>query len=150
MRFIPQRDYDLFQTINKELINDIIDLKVVVYKVNQKATKTNSYGEAPKRTYFQGVLIPCMYSRDPKQVVSDAKTINVTQTAEFYFLRQECQDRGIYPEEGDIIEWDSKYYEINTANESQLTAGRPEYRFSIVCKTHLTRSSGLQLEKPQV
>lgn len=150
MRFTSQRDFDTILKINKELINDVVDLQVVIYKINQKQTKSNSYGEAPKKTYFRGVQIPCLYSRDTKVTNSDMGTTNVTQTAEFYFLRQECQDRNVYPEEGDIIEWDHNYYEINTASESQLFAGREEYRFSIVCKTHLTRSAGLQLEKPKV
>lgn len=149
MRFTSLRDYETILKINQELINDVIDLRVIIYKVNQQTTKTNSYGEAPKKTYFQGVEIPCLYKRDPKAPSSEMQTIDVRQTAEFSFLRRECEERGIYPEVGDIIEWDHNYYEIDNADETHLFAGRTEYRHSIVCSTHLTRSSGLQLEKPR-
>jgi|SRR5690242_3436670 len=150
MRFLTAMDYQTMLKINTELVNEVVDLTVNVYKLNQNATKTNSYGEAPKKTWFQGVTIPCLYKRDDTRATEDVSSINVEQSSEFYFLRQECELRGIYPEVGDIIEFDNNYYEINNTNETQLIAGRVEYKHSIICSTQLTRNSGLQLEQPQV
>ena len=52
-RFLPQRDLDVFQRVNKELIGDlrlgkdgIINQQVVLYKVSVQDTQTNMYGEA--------------------------------------------------------------------------------------------------------
>lgn len=150
MRFRSPRDYETIIKINQELVNDVVDLQVIIYKVNQKTTKTNSYGEAPKKTYFPGVQVPCLYTRDPKTATSDMQTVSVAQSADFSFLRRECELRGIYPEMGDIIEWDQNFYEISNADETQLFGGREEYRHSIICKAHLTRTAGLQLTRPQV
>ena len=52
-RFLPQRDLDVFQRVNKELIGDlrlgkdgIINQQVVLYKVSVQVTKTIMYGDA--------------------------------------------------------------------------------------------------------
>jgi hypothetical protein len=73
----------------------------------------------------------------------------VQQTSTFYFLRKECELRKVYPEMGDIVDFNGKYYEIHTISESQLVAGREAYNHTIEAKTHLTRKSNLQLEPPQ-
>jgi len=150
MRFTTLRDYQTFILINQELINNVIDVPVVIYKLQQSVTKTNSYGEAPKKTWYTGVIIPLLYMRDVQSPLEDMKTINAEQSSEFYFLRYECAQRNIYPEQGDIINFDGKYYEIDNINEIQLWAGREEYRWQVMCNSHLTRNSNLQLEPPQI
>ena len=52
-RFLPQRDLDVFQRVNKELIGDlrlgkdgIINQQVVLYRISAYDTLTNMYGEA--------------------------------------------------------------------------------------------------------
>lgn len=136
--------------INKELINTIIDTPVVLYKMNQELTKTNSYGEATKKTWYIGVQVPCLINRDQANPNVDVQTVNFEQSSEFEFLRVELEARNVYPEIGDIIEFHDSYYEINNVNEIQLYAGRTEYNHSIVCQTHLTRNTNLQLERPSL
>ena len=41
--FGGQRDMSLFRTVNKELINDVIDTEVYYYKVIVTDSKTNLY-----------------------------------------------------------------------------------------------------------
>jgi hypothetical protein len=150
MRFTSARDYETMVRINQELINEVIDIKVVIYNVNQTLSKTNSYGEAPKKTYFQGVEIPCLFKREHQSNNAEMQTVSTEQQAEFQFLRQECVDREIYPEAGDIIDFGNNYYEIDVANENQLIAGQTTYNHSIVCTAHLTRNTAIQLEKPSL
>ena len=44
--FGGQRDMSLFRTLNKELINDIIDTEVYFFKFAISETKNNLYGES--------------------------------------------------------------------------------------------------------
>jgi hypothetical protein len=136
--------------INKELINIVIDTRIILFKMHQELTKTNSYGEATNKTWYIGVEIPCLVNRSEANANAEIQTVNFEQQSEFQFLRAECEARGVYPEVGDIIEYHTSYYEVNTVNEVQLYAGRTEYNHSIICQTHLTRQSNLQLERPKL
>ena len=66
---------------------------------------------------------------------------------EFRFVRKLLQDVDVYPEVGDIILYNQNYYEIDNTNEIQLIASRPDYNHNIICETHLTRKSSLNIEE---
>jgi hypothetical protein len=149
MRFTTPQDYHTMLRINRELVNTIIDTPVVLYKLNQEITQVNSYGESQSKVWYVGVQIPAIIKREQQSPLADMQTINFVQKCEFSLLRQECQDRNIYPETGDIIEFFNDYWEINNVNENQLYAGREELNHSIICETHLSRKTSLQLERPQ-
>ena len=51
--FGGQRDISLFRSINRELINNIIDTKVDIIKHAIKDIKENLYGEALGKQYFK-------------------------------------------------------------------------------------------------
>lgn len=148
MRFTSQQDYNLFLHFNKELINTFIDVPVVLYKINIVKSKANVYGESTTKRWYQGVQVPCLVSRQLNTSVKDGQTINIEQVAEFNFLREELKSRNIYPEIGDIIDYNSLYFEINQTNEIQLVAGQVIYNHAIIASAHLTRASNLQLEPP--
>lgn len=148
MRFTSQQDYNLFLHFNRELINTFIDVQVVIYKINVQESKKNIYGESTIKRWARGTQIPALINRDMTTAVKDAQTVNVEQSVEFHFLREECVNRQIYPELGDIISFDGNYYEINNTNDIQLIAGQSIYNHSITCTTHLTRNTNLQLEEP--
>ena len=115
-------------------------------------TETNIYGEAKgniKRRYT-GVIVPCLWKLEETETDVDKGAVDVTQKAKFSFLRQELIDRDIYPQMGDIIEVDSQYYEIDTANEVQFVAGQPEFSFNVSCNAHLARKISVQLDRPTV
>jgi hypothetical protein len=150
MRFTNPQDYQTILKINKELVNTVVDVDTVLYKMHQEMTKTNIYGEATKKVWYQGVLLPALIRYDQTNPAEDMQTINVNQSIEVSYLRQECIDRDVYPEVGDIVSFNNSYYEINNTNEVQIFAGRTEYNHSIVCSAHLTRNTNLQLEPPQL
>src|SRR5574338_1162183 len=141
MKITNLRDYETVLKINKEYTNDVTDVVVIVYKMYIQKVKTNSYGESPKKTWMRGVLIPGILRVYPENVENDVETINTTQRIQIGFLRDELRDRQILPESGDIIEFDSQYYEIDNTNDINFWAGRVEYNHSLLCQAHLTRVS---------
>ena len=148
MRFTSVRDYSTILNINKELVNTVVDTPVVIYKLHQQLTKTNSYGEATKKTWYVGVEVPALIDRKGASTSQEMQTLDVKQEAIFYFLRQELVDRKVFPEQGDIIHFDAQYYEVHMAGESEIFAGRTEYKHMISCECHLSRLTNLQLEPP--
>lgn len=148
MRFIPRRDYQTFLDINKELINTVIDTVVVVYKLNLTKTTTNIYDESVSKQYYIGTRIPCLINRDQTSPTLDGAIVSTTQNSTFFFLRKECEDRQIYIEVGDIIEFHDSFYEVINSNETQLIAGQVVYNHAIACQCVLTRVPATQLQRP--
>jgi hypothetical protein len=145
MRFVNPRDYATLVKINQELVNTVVDITVLIYKLHQGLTQVNSYSEAPKKTWYPGIEAACLIDRDDTTVNEEMQTVNVRQSIKFNFLRQDLQDLNIYPEMGDFIFFDDQFYEVHNTNEVQLWAGRPEYHHSIICEGHLTRITNLEL-----
>jgi hypothetical protein len=145
VRFLSDKDVKFFQQINRELLDEVIETMVIIYKLEVESSPTNIYGEAPRKLYFQGTQLPGLVRRSDKQPTTDGNVIDFNQVTVFSFQRETLKERGIYPEVGDIIEYDSSFWEINNASENQLIGGQPFFNFSIVCTAHMTRQSALQL-----
>ena len=150
MRFTSAQDYQLMLHFNQELLNAVVDTPVVLYKLNIVESKKNIYGESTSKRWYKGVQIPCLVNRQLSSPVKDGMTVNTEQSAEFHFLRKECEIRNVYPELGDIVDFAGTYFEIDQLNNIQLIAGQINYNHSITASAHLTRVVGLQLEAPLV
>lgn len=149
-RFQSDADINFMKQINKELISDVIETPVIVYKLQVEESPTNIYGEAPLKRYYVGVQLGALIRRDDKSPTSDGNIIDFNQTSVFSFLREMCEEKNIYPEVGDIIEYDSTYWEINNAAENQLIGDQPFYNWAIICTCHMTRRSALQLDERSI
>ena len=156
--FGRSRDIKLFNTINKELINNIIDTTVDIFKASIYDMKENLYGEALNKVYKQAVRVGALITHDDQVTDSDEFGIDKNQTATFAFLKDTLEfDADIVLEGGDIIHWDNAYWEIDSIVENQYIVGKNEKTsnlgsefgssHSIICTTHQTRRSTVQLEK---
>jgi hypothetical protein len=58
------RDSNLFKSINRELLHNIIDTEVLVYQVNTEQTSYNFYGESDKMVYYTPTLIHALVTVD--------------------------------------------------------------------------------------
>ena len=72
---------------------------------------------------------------------------DVSQNIEFRFDRWMLEEKGIYPEIGDIVLFDQSYYEIDNTTEVQFVGGVPSSNFSVVCSTFMVRKSSLNIEE---
>lgn len=148
-RFVSDQDIAFMKQINKELLTDVIETNVIVYKLDLHQSPTNIYGEALTKKYYIGVQMPCLIRREDKSATTDNFVIDFTQRSIFAFLREICEEKDIYPEAGDIIEYDDHFWEIDNAIENQLVADQPFYNWAVICSCHLTRRSTLQLTERQ-
>ena len=148
-RFNSQKDVEFFRHISKELVDEVMEVLVVMYKLSVSETPVNLYGESMKKKYYIGVQIPCIIDREQKRPDSDGAIIDYKQTSTFAFLRDTLQEKSIYPEAGDIIDWDGTYWEIDNVSENQLIGSQTYYNWSIVCISHMTSRTTLQIEQRQ-
>jgi len=147
-KFVSQRDFDFFQHINRELVQEVVDTPIVLFKIILDTVSVNIYGEATTKPRYRGVGLSALIRYPKTQPTSDGFGSDTTQNGvEFRFVRKLLQDVDVYPERGDIIKYNDNYYEIDNANEVQLVAGQPYYTHNIVCEAHLTRITGLDIEE---
>lgn len=150
-KFVGNRDFEFFQHVNRELSAEIVDTPVILYKLNLNYVNTNIYGESVEKIAYDGVELPAFVDYKGNNVITDSGFgIDSTQEVEFRFVRRILQERHVYPEIGDVIGYDSAFFEIDNTQEVQLIAGRVGYNQSIICSTHLTRRSNIQIESRQV
>ena len=154
-RFFPKKDIDTFNKFNKELVGDlytgkdgIIYQPVVIYKVSAYDTEINMYGEtAGGKVFKPGVQVACLITADEQTTTTDEFGPDLQQTGIFSFVRQSLVDISLVLEHGDIIDWNSGYWEITSITESQLVGGQSSNIHSVVCNTFLVRMSHLNIER---
>ena len=154
-RFFPKKDIDTFDKFNKELVGDlytgkdgIIYQPVVIYKVSVYDTETNMDRESSAGKVFKpGVQVACLITADEQTTTTDEFGPDLQQTGIFSFVRQSLVDISLVLEHGDIIDWNSGYWEISSINESQLVGGQSSNIHSVICNTFLVRMSHLNIER---
>ena len=147
--FIPQKEFDLINSMNEELIDEIIGQSVDIYKVSIDNTDENIYGESTTKYYEVGFRVNCLILKNEAEITQDEFGADENQDIEMYFQRNNLASGSLnfYPEMGDIVDWNDHYWEINGTTEPQLIAGHPGYKHSIVATAHRARLSSLQIEE---
>jgi hypothetical protein len=151
-RFVTERDFQFFQHINREIVVDVVDVEVILYKMINDIVSVNIYGESTEKTRYRGISLNALI-KYPKRMAETESGFGFDtnqQDVEFRFVRKILQDVNVHPEVGDIIKYNENYYEVDNVNDVQLIASRPEYNHNIICQAHLTRRSGINLEETHI
>ena len=154
-RFYSKKDIDTFDKFNKELVGDLYSGKdgiiyqpVVIYKVSAYDTETNMYGEtAEGKIYKPGVQVNALIEADDQTTTTEEFGPDLQQNALFSFVRQSLVDISYVVEIGDVVSWNSGYWEISSISENQLIGGQTDFNHSVVCNSFLVRISNLNIER---
>ena len=154
-RFYSQKDIDTFDKFNKELVGDlstgkdgIIYQPIVIYKVSVYDTEVNMYGETAKgKTYKAGVQVSSLVEAEDQTTTTYEFGPDVQQGVVFSLLRQSLVDISYVVEIGDVVDWNSGYWEISSISENQLTGGQSDFNHSVICNAFLVRISNLNIER---
>ena len=146
-RFNLDRDIRFFRDISRELVDSVVSTTVVLYKLIIDESGTNLYGESLRKTYYQGVETTAMIEREDTSVTYEGFGSDQGQNVEFRFNRFTLEDKGFYPEIGDIVYHNDAYFEIDNVREDQLIGGQVDEKFSIIVSTFMTRRSSINTEE---
>jgi hypothetical protein len=149
--FGGMRDAKFLASINREMINAIIDTEIEFYKLIVQTTESNIYGESDAKSYYDSILLPCIITKESKTSTMDDYGHTYTRTMQFGVSRDLLERADFYPEVGDIVFWDNEYYELDNVDANQYFVGKnPEtwpngdshgYSVSIMCDAHATRQT---------
>ena len=147
--FVPQKEFDLINAMNEELIDEIVGQSVDVYKVNIDRTNENIYGESTTKYYDVGFRVNCLIQYNEPEIEQTDFGADLNANIEMYFQRENLASGSLnfYPEIGDIVDWNDHYWEINGTTEPQLFAGHPAYKHQIKATANRSRLSTLQIEE---
>ena len=159
--FASGRDRLLVRHFSRELIHRFISIECSLYKLALPEMEINLYNESSKKVYYNPVRLFCLVNKDAATLNDVDTGLDKSQTLQFKFLRDDLKDNDVFLEEGDILKYDEKYYEVDNVNQQQYWMGRNNetlpievegrsdrshgYNISIVVETHLTRLSQLNL-----
>ena len=148
-RFFKERDIaNVIDRVNKELIDNVVGQTCTLYKIDVNHTEVNMYGEAGKgKIYKPGVRLACIVSAEDMAYSQDEYGPDLRQDATFSFIKQALKDLSFVVDIGDIIDWNSGYWEVSSLNENQLVAGQSSNSHSIICNAFLARVSNLNIEE---
>lgn len=97
------RDISLFRTMNKELINDIIQTEIGYYKFVLPDSRTNVYGESENKVYYEPLLVSCLITKEDQIWNEKEFGPDLTQQMTFAFLKADMVEKDLVPEIGDIV-----------------------------------------------
>ena len=145
--FVPQKEIDLFDALNEELIDEVLGQTVDIYKISINNTEENMYGESTTKYYDDGFRVNCLINFIEPETVQEDFGADVNASIEMYFHRTTLKEAGFLPEVGDIVDWNDYYFEINGVTEPQLIAGHQGFKHNIIATAHRSRLSSLQIEE---
>lgn len=147
-RYFSARDLRMVGQFNAELMGNIIENLIQIYKICPNETKTNIYGETSSESgkwYFPAIQISALIERSDMEAEYDDFGPNRRQDYVFKMREKMLQQLEFYPEIGDIVFFNDRYYEIDNVVQEQLLGGQIEKSHSIICNTHYTKYTSLNI-----
>ena len=80
--FVPQKEIDLIDSMNEELIDEILGQSVDIYKVSVENTEENLYGESTTKYYEVGFRVNCLILFNEPEVIQDDFGADVNSSIE--------------------------------------------------------------------
>ena len=152
-RWFSPRDMRFVNSINAELMGDMMQMQVFIYKMAAAQTQTNVYGESSPESgkqYYSGVEVTCIIDRADIDTTYDDFGSDRNQTVVFKFRENMLKLVNIYPENGDIIKFNERFHEVDNVVQEQFLGGISDKSHSIICNTHYSRLSKLNIIERQV
>jgi hypothetical protein len=139
--FGQARDISMFRYVNRELMGNIISQQAAFYKLRLNQTNFNMYGEAAEQKYYDGpILLYTLIDLPEQEWSTDDLGVNWNWKPTFKFLRDDLLNKledynedtiygaNLVPQPGDIILYETAYYEVTSTNAAQYFVGKdPDY-----------------------
>jgi hypothetical protein len=147
--FVPQKEINLIDSMNEELIDEVLGQYVDIYKIDLDSTDSNVYGESSTKYYNVGFRVNCMLNYNEPETTYEDGIADVNSSIDMFFQRNNLSSGSLdfFPEVGDIVDWNQHFWEINSVTEPQLIAGHQGFRHNVNATAHRSRLSNLQIEE---
>jgi len=97
------------------------NMNVLYHKINLELTKTNIYGEALEKWYYQPVNVRCTIERGEITYGDDDYGVTIANTIKVNIPKALLVTYNFLPEVGDILMDRERYYEVNSIDTQFVT-----------------------------
>ena len=144
--FLGQKEINFFNSITKELIQEIVGQKIIYYAISEEHTNTHRlYDEAMKKTSYRPVEINALILYNEPLQTATQFSIDTIYSIEAYFHIHELRERNIIPREGDFVKFGDILYEIEKLNQPQLVYGQIENQVMTKAICRVSRKSQFEV-----
>ncbi len=128
--FLTQREMNFISDITKELIKDVVGLKIYYYPINEAKTQTEGpYNEALKKVFDNPIAIDCLVDTNfQTETVTNQFGIDSQFKIEVYVQHRDLSDKGISLTIGDFFSFSDVFYEITEKVFMRNIYGMPEHK----------------------
>jgi hypothetical protein len=144
--FLGEKELRFFNSITKELLQKIVEQRIVYYSVSDEYTQSHRvYDESIKKTVFTPVDINALVLYAEPEQTTNEFSIDTIFRVEVYFHIHELIERNITPREGDFIKFAEKVYEIEKLTRPQITYGQIEHEVMVKGICRIARKSQIEI-----
>lgn len=122
--FNNDRDSKFARHIQKEMVNRIASIEVALYKIIHEQSRGGIYMEMNDKTFADPVRLYCSPKIGYKEMDPSEYGMDSQKTAEFSFLPDNLKEADVVVEEGDIIEYDDRFYQVSKVSSDIYWSGR--------------------------
>jgi hypothetical protein len=151
-RFFSRRDMNLLGSVNAELMADIIETVVQVFKIATYETMVNIYGESSSekgKIFYPAIDLTALIEKGDINAQNQGYGPDRNQDIAYRFRERDCIVTNYFPEIGDLVLFNERYYEIDNVVQEQFLGGHPDKSWSLIVNTHYTRLSKINLTERQ-
>lgn len=151
-RWFSQRDINFINSVNGELISDVIQTEVTLFKACADATSTNIYGESKAsviKQFYPGIEITALIDRADIVTEADDFGPDRKQNVAFKFREKMLKEINFFPQTGDLVLFNERYHEIDDVVQEQFLGGVDDKSHSIIVNTHYSRLSKIDIVQRQ-
>ena len=133
--FHSPKDINLFDSINKELLTNIVDTTVDIYIYDTEFSEVDIYNDVENKLYYDAVQVGGFIDH-PEADYDSEKLQEESWTIEVKFHKNTLMELDGLDEKlkaGDLIGYDNKFYKIVQIVDNQFIGGQTYLRHSLVC-----------------
>lgn len=123
--FASRRDSGFMASVNREILDRITGMEILYYKLSIDQSPSSIYDETTNKVYYEPVVLGVHIAKQDVQTDdSELGLLESSQTVMFGFLREELERIQLITQVGDIIRWDSTFYEVDNIRKENYWWGR--------------------------
>lgn len=141
--FFNQPERDFVKQINDEILEYVIDHKILYFAVDPEKTNWHPiYKEAINKVYYAPIKVQTfVHYEDTDTKTTKYGTDRISKITVYFHKKRLNEDQNLNVKEGDIIFYGKDLYEIYKISEDEEVLGNINFKMSIVAYCGLCRQN---------